>query len=301
METLMALKFSEMIALRTNLALSLEASFDNYSEDVVSGFTDYLAPRLEEGEAALDVRFQLVLLRRCVEHHRHQLEDLDGGVVEQAHGDEKNRAELELRTEAVDAKLRQVRSACRGFYGLKSLGRVGLRGEFPRSPVRLHHHAMVVKASLENPEFGLQPLLEVDLADAEAGSLPAQLAAQLDPELRQLGDLVDGRHNERKKSTNVRLQRRQVIREFDFHIRGIVRMAQGMFRLAGRDDLGKRMRPLLKRVLRKLGNPQPQQDADPKDEGETQTETTPETTGTEATATEPSQAGRPTSQPAITA
>ena len=144
-------------------------------------------------------------------------------------------------------------------------------------------------------------VLEVDLADAEAGSLPAQLASQLDPELRQLAELVDGRHNERKKSTNVRLQRQQVIREFDFHIRGIVRRAQGMFRLAGRDDLGKRMRPLLKRVLRKLSNPQPQQDADPKDEGETQTETTTETTGTEATATEPSQAGRPTSQPAITA
>ncbi len=43
-----------------------------------------------------------------------------------------------------------------------------------------------------------------------------------------------------------------MIREFDFHVRGIVRMAQGMFRLAGRDDLARRIRPILRRVLRKL-------------------------------------------------
>lgn len=50
----------------------------------------------------------------------------------------------------------------------------------------------------------------------------------------------------------LRQHRRERIREFDQGIRGIVRIAQGMSRLAGREDLGKRFRPILSRTLRKL-------------------------------------------------
>ncbi len=86
----------------------------------------------------------------------------------------------------------------------------------------------------------------------ENTTVASQLATQLDPELSRLGELLDERHDENTQTLDARLKRQEVIREFDHHIRGIVRMAQGMFRLAGRNDLGVRIRPILRRVLRKL-------------------------------------------------
>ncbi len=278
----MALKFSEMIAVRVDLALFLEAAFESYLEEIAQGYGDFLMPVLADGEPEIDARHQLVLLSRKVKHHRGRIESFDEGLIEQLHGDEKVRAEIERRTVAVDGKLRLVRSAYRGFYGLKNLGRAGLQGDFERGPVRLHRQALLVKSSLENPELGLEPLLELHLADEEgkAGtSIASQLGAQLDPEVSRLGELLDERHQERSRSTDVRLRRQEVIREFDFTVRGIVRMAQGMFRLAGRSDLASRIRPILQRVIRKL------EDQEAKEDAEAATEAAPESTETETTST----------------
>ena len=85
---------------------------------------------------------------------------------------------VEARRDAVDAKLRFVRSAYRGFFGLKNLARVGLKGEFPTAPVRLHRHALVVKSSLLSLDLDLEPLPEFALA-GDAGPMQ-QLAVQLE-------------------------------------------------------------------------------------------------------------------------
>ncbi len=246
----MALKFSEMVALRTDLALDLEAGFDSYLEEIAGGYGDFLAPLLEEGETAIDVRLQVMLLRRAVACQRRRLESLDAPVIEQTNEDDKVRVELERRRDGVDFKLRRVRSAYRGLYGIEHLGRVGLKGEFPRGPVRLHRQAQVVKASLENPDLGLVPLLDLGFENGKGPT--ARLAAQLEPEISELGALVGDRHQERHKGTGVRLRRQRLVREFDREIRAIVRMAQGMFRLAGRDDLAERFRPALRRMVRRI-------------------------------------------------
>jgi hypothetical protein len=164
------------------------------------------------------------------------------------------RAEFNLAAAALDARLRHVRSAYRGVYGLERLDRVGLEGSFPRGAVRLHRYAVVVKTSLESPDLVLEPLLDLDLAapDGESTTFAAQLAGQLDPELPRLGELLNERHHERGKTSDVRLRRQVEIRDFDHNVRGVIRMAQGMFRLAGRNDLAVRFRPILRRVLRKL-------------------------------------------------
>ena len=279
----MAVKFSEMIATRTDLALSLEAGFDDYQADIAEGYGAMLAPWLEEGETPLDVRFQLQLLRRGVERHRQTLESLDKGLLAQAQEDERIRDEANQRRDAVDAKLRLVRHVCRGFFGTKTLGRIGIQGDFPRGASRLYSQGLTVQASLENPDIGLPPLLELDFGNAEGGGTAAQLAAQLEPGLTDLGELLARRHAARRKTVRLRLQRQETIRNFDDGIRGIVRMAQGMSRLAGRTDLGSRFRPILQRVIRKL------QEEGTETETETQEETAP--ADTVPADTQPERAG----------
>ena len=77
----MALKFSEMCAVRTDLALKLEATFDNYLDEIAQGYDAYLAPVLGDGETAPDIRLQLKLLRRKIEHHRQSIDTIDEGVL----------------------------------------------------------------------------------------------------------------------------------------------------------------------------------------------------------------------------
>ncbi len=98
----------------------------------------------------------------------------------------------------------------------------------------MYRLGLVVKASLENSALGLTLLLELELGSEEVAGAPAQLVAQLEPELSELGELVTVRHQERRKTVDIRLQRQQLIQDFDHDIRGVVRMAQGMFRLASR-------------------------------------------------------------------
>ncbi len=96
----MTVKFSEMCAVRTDLAGRIEAAFANYREEIARGYGAYLAPAVFDGETEIDTRHQLVLLARKVEHHRQRVVSLDEGVLAQIQGDEKVRAEIDQRTSA---------------------------------------------------------------------------------------------------------------------------------------------------------------------------------------------------------
>ncbi len=139
--------------------------------------------------------------------------------------------------------------------GNDGVKRVGLRKQPPRGSWDLYQRGLVVKASLKKTDLGLKPVLEIKTGEG-VDPPSVQLAAQLDPELTELGKLITGRHQENRRAADVRSRRRQVIVDFDRDIRAVVRTAQGMFRLAGRDDLAARFRPILRRVLRRLGKAQ---------------------------------------------
>ncbi|MCP3956971.1 MAG: hypothetical protein GY719_03875 [bacterium] len=268
----MAIKTSEMTTVRNDLALSLEAGIEEYLGDVAEGYDRFFEPVIEEGETAPDIRFQLELLRRSVAWQRQQLDGIDGDVVDQSGADVTVSAEIGKATTALLTKLGYVRDTCRGVFGKDSLARVGLEGKLPRYPVRLHQRARDVGRALRNPESALTPVLSA----GEGALTPAQLASELEPELGELGRFVGARRHGRRKSGDVRSRRRLKVAEFDAAVRAIVRMAQGIFRLAGRDDLAARFRPVLQRVIRKL------EEQEAKEAAEAQADAAPESTAPES-------------------
>lgn len=251
----MAVKFSEMSALRVDLARNLEAGFDDYLEDVAEGYNQFVAPLLEEGETTPDIRFQLEVLKRGVVRGRKRLRSIGSGVIDRTYDGDKVRAEVQQSMDGVTEKLRQVRHFCRGMFGPAGVERVGLKKEPPRGAARLYEHGQAVKAGLENPDLGLEPGIEIETGEG-IPSPQEQLAARLEPELSELGELVGDRHRKNRSDAALRSQQRRAIRDFDTDVRAIVRMAQGMFRLAGRDDLADRFRPLLRRVVRRINRAQ---------------------------------------------
>ncbi len=246
----MALKFSEMAARRVDLARNLEAGFDNYKEEIAAGYNEFVVPLLAEGETAPDVRFEMELMKRGVARSRQRLASFDTPLLEQKHEDAKVSAEIDRRKVAVEGKMRGVRHVCRGMFGESGVARVGLKEEPPFSAFRLWEHGKTVKDSLVRPDLGLKPVIEIKTGEGVA-TPAAQMATQLEPELGELGELVGNRHQENRKGADVRSRRQRALREFDRDVRAIVRTAQGTFRLAGRDDLAERFRPLLKRISRK--------------------------------------------------
>lgn len=258
----MALKFSEMTALRVDLARNLEAGFDNFKEEIAAGYDRFVTPLLEDGETAPDVCFQMELMKRGVARSRRRLASFDSPVLEQAHEDARVSAAIQARAGVVDGKLRRMRHACRGLYGDEGVRRAGLVKEPPPGAVRLHEHGKAVKEGLEGLDGRLEPVIELDLG-ADVPPPAAQLAARLDPELSELGELVGDRHEENRKGAAVRLRRKKAIADFDREIRAIVRTAQGLFRMAGREDLAERFRPLLRRALRRTSREETEGSAEP--------------------------------------
>ncbi len=266
----MAENFSEMITTRVDLAHSLEAGFDSYLGDLADGYQRYLAPVVKDEEPALDPGYQIRLLRRSVQRHRLRLEKHDARVVKQAQEIAIASAGVNKCRDTVDAKLRAVRSTCRGIYGSASLPLIGVVGIFPRGAARLHRLGLTVKSNLEKPDLGFEPRIELDLGEG-VPTPTAQLAAQLGDQLRELSDRVESRHRERRLVVGLRLRRQLLIQEFDRGIRGIVRIAQGISRLAGREDLGSRFRPILRRTLRQLDE-QASEEGDAPESGDTSAE-----------------------------
>ena len=287
----MAENFSEMITTRVDLAQSLEAGFDSYLEDLADGYQRYLAPVVKDEDPALDPGYQIRLLRRSVQRHRLRLETHDARVVKQAQEIAIASAAVNKCRDTVDTKLRAVRSTCRGIYGPASLPLIGVAGLFPRGAARLHRLGLTVKSNLEKPDLGFEPQIELDLGEGVPAPT-AQLASQLGDHLQELSDRVESRHRERRMVVGLRLRRQLLIQEFDRGIRGIVRIAQGISRLAGREDLGQRFRPILRRTLRQLDE-QASEEGDAPESGDSPAE------GVEASqASEAVESGEVTSQEA---
>ncbi len=112
----------------------------------------------------------------------------------------------------------------------------------------MFRRARAVQLGLENPDFGLQPVVAFPLRDDARAS--ADLAGHLEPEVSDLERIVESRAKELRETVDVRSRRRQTIRTFDRNIGAIVRITQGIFRLAGREDLAARFRTTARRVRR---------------------------------------------------
>jgi hypothetical protein len=258
-----------MILRRIELARTIAAGLDSFLDETVAVFDPYLSSVLADGETPIDVRQQLVLLRRKTDFHLESLQGLDQGVLHQTSDTDFLRVEIDVLTGKVSVKLRRVADLAKGVYGPEILTSIALDGEMTRVPLRVYDRGRRVQSILRGPDLKLRPLAGFVLKVEGEPSLfsPLTLADELEPELTDLGLLVDTRFEGRQSSARPRRQRE--VEEFDLGMRGIVRMVQGMLIAGGRPDLAKRFRLILRRAARRQsesqegeGQPGPSQPVD---------------------------------------
>jgi hypothetical protein len=254
----MAEKLTLMILRRIELARTIAAGLDSFLEETVAAFDSYLSSVLAEGETPIDVRQQLVLLRRKTDFHLESLQGLDQGVLTQTSDTDFLRTEIDVLTGQATVKLRRVADLAKGVYGPEILTSLALDGEMTRVPLRVFDRGRRVQSILRGPDLKLRPVAGFVLKTEGESSLfsPLTLADELEPELTDLGLLVDTRFEDQRAQALARLRRQREVEEFDLGMRGIVRMVQGMLIAGGRPDLAKRFRLILRRAARQQGESQ---------------------------------------------
>lgn len=248
----MAPQNAEMITQRTRLAWDLEATFDAYIDHGATGYEAYLAPMLEEGETLPDCRHHMTLLKRRVSRHREELEKLTGNVWDGVSENDKLSINVSSVVDAFLAKMRSVRHTTRGLFGPDVVRVTGLKGRFPTIPDRLYHRGKLVQTNFLNPDPSWKSLI-VPASEGEGSTslTLADLAKHLEPEIDRLATFVTSRYEGNRSVQDLRALRKLAIEDFDSNIRGVVRIASGILRLAGRVDAANRFRDTLRYIRRR--------------------------------------------------
>lgn len=237
----------ELVTKRIRVARDLEATFDTYTEHAVIGYDAFLVPALEEGESLPDCRRHLMLLKRRVVQNREELETTNGSILGGLN--EKGQLNLDLNAtiDLVLGAMRDVRHSCHGLFGPEFVELTGLKGFFPRTGDRLYSKGRIVQSSLRNPDLALKPKIVSAVEGEQAKSLQApDLANHLEPHLTNLGTMVSTRIHGNRGAQDLITLRTQAAENFDLNIRGIVRIASGILRVAGHRDAAKRFRATLR-------------------------------------------------------
>lgn len=251
----MPIKISEMISQRKDLANDLSAGIVANLDSVVTGYESFLAQTAAEGDPPVNVRQQLVQLRLSIDANREILEGFDDGVVDKILNTDKVSSEVSVLTEKVTKKLRFARDTTRNLFGPAALERTALKEPLPRRPLRISERAQLVQSSFLSPKLNIQPVIDLSKTGEENAWTPAILAQAFEPESSQLDFVLGARYAGNRENIGARALRQEGIKQFDRNMRGIVRIVQGMFLLADRDDLVTRFSTSLRRFTRRPNQP----------------------------------------------
>ena len=247
----MAEQLTHMILRRVELGKTVGAGIDALLDEAAAGYGAYLAPVTADGEPSVDLRQQLVLLRRKIDAHVEALKGIDVGVLTQTSEKDLVKTELDELTGKVIVKLRRVIDTASGVFGKEILPAIGLSGATSRAPLRLYERGRRAQTLLRGPDLNLRPKAGFALGpDGESAVSALALAEELEPELTELGLLVDTRFAGDRGQTAARTRRGRAVEEFDLGMRGIVRIVQGTLLAAGREDLARQFRTRLRRLAR---------------------------------------------------
>lgn len=251
----MAESLTNLILLRIEQAKTVGAGIAAVLDEAVAGYDQFLAPVVADGEPSVDIRRHMELLRRKVDFHVETLQGFDMGVLSKTSDTDFLRTELGVLTGEVSGKMRRVTDIARGVYGPESLVAIGLNGRTPQVPLRLYERGRRAQSILRDPDLKLRPKAGLVLGPDGETSLftPPALADELEPDLTDLGLIVDTRFEDNREETIVRLHRRRAVKDFDLGLRGILRIVQGTLIAAGREDLAKRFRSTVRRAARQQG------------------------------------------------
>ncbi len=264
-----------MIRDRRKSSLSVESSVEIHGEQIASDLEQGNAARLQEGEVMPPFLMILLFLQRMLATARESLISAAARHLVEIDGDNKTRRRRDELNKRLEEKGRWIRDVLDRIFGEgASLEIAGLDRRTAQEPVDILAQTERIMERLRTMDIEtLRPKLEgFDMS-------PERLIAALEPDYRELSAVVQELNRENRRSDATLIAKNQAIEENDRIFRDCASILAGVYRLAGHEELARRVTPSIRRGGRTRADVEAEEKGEEQASGDQPETTEPEAAG----------------------
>ena len=232
-----------MIRDRRKSSLSVESSVEIHGAEVASDLERSYADRLPEGETMPPFLDVMQFLQRLLATAREGLVDAAARHLTEIDGDRKARRQRDELNQRLEVKGRRIRDVLDRIFGDGAgLEIAGLDRRTAQEPVDLLAQTERILERLRTMDVeALRPELPGFAID------PESLIADLDPDYRELAEVVRELNREDRRSDATLIAKNQAMEENDRIFRYCAVILAGIYGLARHEELARRVTPSIRR------------------------------------------------------
>ncbi len=219
------------------------SAVDHQGDLVASDVSEFLSSYLGEGETMPDFPLVFLLFQRALVDHREKLIEADQQHQKETSSSQETRQDRDRKTEDLRGKIMQFRSALEGTFGAKrGLKLAGVESRTPEEPQAALLLGKAILERLQDPD--------PELGQTGFGGFrfePSTVIAELKPAVDNLDEAINAVTAETRKAQLTAKARTSAIQAHDRVFSWVASALSACFRMAGQDDLARRIRPSLRR------------------------------------------------------
>lgn len=223
---------------RQRVGKAIVAAAHTHAREVGERLNADLAVILTEGETLPDFTTLQLQLGRYLQMRLEALVAADEAHVQELDDDQDPRLRRDEAAELLYQKLIEMRETVNAVFGPERAGKlIGIEGDTPRDPLRLHRHATRILDRLRAPGAGLPPqrLRGVQLD-------PVTLAEELQPATDLLAEAIADVDREQRETETTLTLKTEATEAFDRAVRGVGRILKGCDELADFPEFADKIR-----------------------------------------------------------
>ncbi len=256
---------SRMIVLRERSARLVANSGKTHAKKIAEALHKRLEPHLQAGESMPDFRIVIALLARSLEHDMDELNAAEVAHKTESREDTEARNERDTAGDELYGKLINTRAGVDLVYGPAAAKALGLSGSTPRDPTTVLEFARRLRLSLAKLN-ALAPLRQAMTLNI------ATLESELDSAITRHQDALNTVARETRETEAELTRKSRIQASYDRHFSSVAACFEGLFRLAGQEELANRVRPSQRRPGRIHAEEELATDETPSTEPQAQTD-----------------------------
>ncbi len=259
-------------------------ALDAYGDRLAEVLGESFGPLLDEGQA-MPFEVQLTLFEKKLIQVSGQMVETARGYRDQKARESVSRRRRDQRAGKVNSAVVGLRQAFTGIYSEEKLAEIGFARRTPQPPGELQEQASHLVTRLSDPEL--------DLSGSRFGDFQldaAHLAQELVGSVKDLREAADDLAREERRSEAMKLAKDDALKEHDRWFVWIAQTVESLCRVAGLDEVAKRVRPSSRRpgvTAKKFVEPEDAESEGKAEDGEpaaeASSESSPEAAGSAAT------------------
>ncbi len=215
-------------------------AIDTFGGRLVDELDPSFTPLLGEGQE-MPFETQLELFKKKLILDRDQLVAADRAYRDQRAWESLVRGRRDAAVTEVNRDVVDLNGALTGVYTPEKLTELGFPRRMPRGPEELSEQASYLKVRLSDPD------LDLTGARFELQVEPSNLVAKLSGSSETLSQMIDELAREERKTEALKLAKDDALSVYNSSFLWIARTVESLLRLAGLDEVARRVRPSSRR------------------------------------------------------